>query len=136
MWKMRAQDRPITRTLFLWFLAAFFIVAGMNHFRAPSVYVAMIPPWLPWPSALNAVAGACEILGGIAVLFPSLRSAAGWGLIALLVAVFPANLHVALMGHMPGFGFSPLILWLRLPFQAVLIAWVAWVTLRAEPARW
>ncbi len=135
MWKTRAQDRPVMRTLFLWFLAVFFILAGVNHFRVPVVYVAMIPPWLPWPEALNAVAGACEILGGVAVLFPPLRSVAGWGLIALLVAVFPANLHVALMGHMPGFSYSPLVLWLRLPFQAVLIAWVAWVTLSGDSAR-
>jgi uncharacterized membrane protein len=135
MWRIRPQDRPIARTIFRWFLAAFFIVAGMNHFRMPSVYVAMIPPWLPWPYALNAIAGACEILGGIGVLLPSLRCAAGWGLIGLLVAVFPANLHVALMGHMPGFAYSPLTLWLRLPFQAVFIAWVAWVAIWGDAQR-
>jgi uncharacterized membrane protein len=117
----------MTRTALRWILAAFFIVAGLNHFRVPDLYVAMIPEWMPWPRALNIVAGACEILGGVGVLVPRLRAAAGWGLAALLVAVFPANLHVALMGHMPGFGFSPLTLWLRLPFQAVLIAWVWWV---------
>jgi len=84
---------------------------------------------------LNAIAGACEILGGIGLFIPRLRMAAGWGLIALLVAVFPANLHVALMGRMPGFGFSPAILWLRLPFQAVFVAWVAWVAIAGEPRR-
>jgi uncharacterized membrane protein len=107
-----------------WFLAAFFTAAGINHFRSPEMYLGMIPAWLPWPSALSAAAGAGEILGGVGVLVPRLRSAAGWGLIALLVAVFPANLHVALMGRMPGFAFSPLTLWLRLPLQAVLVAWV------------
>ena len=84
---------------------------------------------------MNAIAGACEILGGIGLFIPRLRMAAGWGLIALLVAVFPANLHVALMGRMPGFGFSPAILWLRLPFQAVFVAWVAWVAIAGEPRR-
>ena len=118
--------------MFLWLLSAFFIFSGLNHFRMPAIYVSMIPPWLPMPQVLNAVAGTCEVLGGIGVLVPRLRIAAGWGLIALLVAVFPANLHVALMGHMPGFAFSTLTLWLRLPFQGVLIAWVAWVTLSAE----
>jgi uncharacterized membrane protein len=122
----------MTRIVFRWLLAAFFILAGMNHFRVPDVYVAMIPPWLPRPSALNVIAGTCELLGGIGILLPPIRWAAGWGLIALLVAVFPANLHVALMGHMPGFEFSPLTLWLRLPFQAVLIAWVAWVSVWGE----
>jgi uncharacterized membrane protein len=121
-------DRGITKVFLRWLLAAFFIAAGMNHFRMPAVYVPMIPPWLPWPYGLNAVAGAFEVLGGIGVLLPSLRRAAGWGLVALLVAVFPANLHVALMGRMPGYEFSSLTLWLRLPFQAVFIAWVAWVS--------
>jgi uncharacterized membrane protein len=123
--KPKERARRVLRYL----LAAFFIAAGLNHFRAPDTYVSMIPPWLPKPYALNAVSGACEVLGGIGVLLPSLRIAAGWGLVALLVAVFPANLHVALMGRMPGFSFSPTTLWLRLPFQAVLAAWVAWVAI-------
>jgi uncharacterized membrane protein len=122
----------MVRIIFRWILAAFFIGAGINHFRTPDVYIAMIPPWLPWPAALNLVAGTCEILGGVGVLLPSVRCAAGWGLVALLIAVFPANLHVALMGHMPGFGFSPLALWLRLPLQGVIIAWVAWVSIWGE----
>jgi uncharacterized membrane protein len=120
------------RAVFRWLLAAFFVVAGLNHFRVPAMYVGMIPPWLPRPYLLNAVAGAAEVAGGIGILIPAVRLAAGWGLIALLVAVFPANLHVALMGHMPGFSFSPSTLWLRLPFQAVLIGWVAWVALGDE----
>jgi uncharacterized membrane protein len=122
----------MTRVVFRWILAAFFIVAGANHFRVPEAYIAMIPPWLPWPEGLNLIAGVCELMGGIGVLLPPLRLAAGWGLIALLVAVFPANLHVALIGHMPGFSFSQAILRLRLPFQAVLIAWVAWVAIAVE----
>jgi uncharacterized membrane protein len=115
-------------------LSAFFIAAGLNHFRSPDVYVSMIPPWLPMPYALTVISGVCEVAGGIGVLVPSLRIAAGWGLIALLVAVFPANLHVALMGRMPGFSFSPVTLWLRLPFQAVLVAWVAWVAIADDDA--
>ena len=112
-----------------WILALFFIAAGANHFRMPQTYLGMMPGWLPWPSALNAIAGLAEALGGLGLLLPPFRRRAGWGLIALLVAVFPANLHVALQGHMPGFNFSPAILWLRLPFQAVIIAWVWWVAL-------
>lgn len=118
----RSQVRGASRLA----LAAFFAAAGINHFRVPSVYVAMIPPWLPWPEVLNGVAGACEILGAIGVLVAPLRTAAGWGLIALLVAVFPANLHVALTGRMPGLHAPPWVLWSRLPFQAFLVAWVAW----------
>jgi len=117
-----------------WVLALFFIVAGANHFRMPQAYLGMMPAWLPWLRTLNAIAGIAEILGGLGLLVPRARRLAGWGLLALLVAVFPANLHVALLGHMPGFNFSPTVLWLRLPFQAFFIAWVWWVALRREPA--
>jgi len=113
-------------------LAVFFVLAGLNHFRVPSAYVAMVPAWLPWPANLSAIAGVCEILGGIGVLLPGLRRAAGWGLVALLVAVFPANLNVALMGHIEGSSHSPAMLWARLPLQAVLIAWVAWVAIARD----
>jgi uncharacterized membrane protein len=126
------QDPMKVKALFRWLLVAFFVAAGLNHFRVPAMYVGMIPPWLPYPYFLNAVAGMSEVLGGIGVVFPRFRLAAGWGLIALLVAVLPANFHVALMGQMPGFNFSPVTLWLRLPFQAVLMAWVAWVAVNEE----
>lgn len=112
-----------------WILAVFFTAAGLNHFREPSVYEGMMPPSLPWHAALIAISGACEVLGGIGIIMPGTRRAAGWGLILLLIAIFPANLHVALMGRMPGFSFSPTVLWLRLPFQAVFIAAVAWVAI-------
>jgi uncharacterized membrane protein len=124
-----AEGPGAARTALRWALAAFFVVAGLNHFRAPGVYAGMMPPWLPWPAALIAVSGACEILGGIGILVPGTRRAAAWGLVALLAAVFPANLHVALMGRMPGFSFSPAALWLRLPFQPVLAAAVIWAAI-------
>ena len=117
-----------------WILALFFVVAGANHFRMPQTYLGMMPAWLPWLRTLNAIAGIAEILGGLGLLVPATRRVAGWGLLVLLVAIFPANLHVALMGHMPGFQIAPAILWLRLPFQAVFLAWVWWVALRHETA--
>ncbi len=115
-----------------WLLAVFFVLAGLNHFRTPTLYLGMMPPWLPWPSAANTIAGVAEVLGGIGLLPPRLCRAAGWGLIALLIAVFPANIHVALQGHMSGLNVSPAGLWLRLPFQAVFIAAVAWVALGSQ----
>jgi uncharacterized membrane protein len=114
-------------------LALFFVAAGANHFLMPEIYLGMIPSWLPAPRALNAISGLAEMLGGLGLLLPPLRRAAGWGLIALLIAVFPANLHVALQGSMPGTSFSPAALWLRLPFQALFVAWVWWAALRREP---
>jgi uncharacterized membrane protein len=127
-----AAHTPL-RSIFRWVLAVFFVAAGANHFRSPAIYLGMIPHWLPWPEGLNAISGACEILGGVGILIPRVRMAAGWGLIALLVAVFPANLHVALMGRMPGTDYSATTLWLRLPFQAVFVAGVAWVSISEAP---
>lgn len=92
----------------------------------------MMPPWLPAPAMLVIVSGIAEIAGGIGVLIAPVRRWAAWGLIALLVAVFPANLHVALHGW-PGVDFAPWILWLRLPFQLVFIWIVYWCCL-ARPA--
>jgi uncharacterized membrane protein len=116
------------------FLAVFFVLAGINHFLSPKIYLGMMPPWLPAPEVANVVSGAAEIAGGLGLLLRRFRRMAGWGLIALLVAVFPANLHVALQGHMPGLNVSPLALWLRLPFQPALIAWVWWVALKRPEA--
>lgn len=117
-----------------WVLALFFIVAGANHFLAPEIYLGMMPAWLPLKEAANLVSGAAEIAGGIGLLVPRLRRAASWGLIALLIAVFPANIHVALQGRMPGLeNAPPALLWARLLFQPVFIAWVWWTGLRGNP---
>lgn len=84
----------------------------------------MIPAWLPMPLMLVYVSGAAEVAGGLGLVFPATRRWAAWGLIALFVAVFPANLNMALndipLGehHLPTW-----LLWARLPFQLVLIAW-------------
>lgn len=126
--------KPLRATL-RWLLAAFFVAAGANHFRTPEIYLGMMPPWLPWPETMNAVSGAAELVGGIGLLVPATRRLAAWGLIALLVAVFPANLHVALQGRMPGTDFAPLALWLRLPFQAVFVAWIWWVAIATAARR-
>ena len=104
-------------------LAAFFVVAGANHFLSPQTYLAMMPGYLPFPNAVNLISGGAEVAGGLGILIPRLRRYAAWGLIALLVAVFPANLNVALHGW-EGVTIPSWVLWARLPFQFVLIAWV------------
>ena len=111
------------RTASRYLLAAFFIAAGTNHFRNPAIYLSMMPPWLPSPETLNHISGAAEIAGGIGVLIPRTRKAAAIGLILLLLAVFPANLHIALHGW-PEVDIPRWALWLRLPFQLAFIAWV------------
>lgn len=112
------------RSISRYILAAFFVVAGANHFLNPAMYLSMMPPWLPAPELLNQVSGAAEIAGGIGILIPLTRRAAAIGLILLLLAVFPANLHVALNGW-PGTDIPRWVLFARLPFQLLFIAWVA-----------
>ncbi len=87
----------------------------------------MIPPALPWHSALVFLSGVFEILLGIFLLFPRFTRLAAWGIIALLVAVFPANIYLASHPElMPNT--SPTVHLLRLPFQAIFIAWAWWFT--------
>jgi uncharacterized membrane protein len=106
-------------------LAVAFVLAGLNHFRDPRFYLAIMPPALPWHLGLIYVSGVFEVLGGLFVLVPATRRLAGWGLIALLLAVFPANIYAAVANvQLPGAAISSLMWWLRLPFQAVFIAWV------------
>ena len=106
-------------------LGAAFILAGANHFLHPAFYVRIMPPYLPWPAFLVGLSGVCEAGLGALLLVPAFTHLAAWGLIALLVAVFPANLHMAL--HADEFAeFSRVALWVRLPVQALLIAWVYW----------
>lgn len=117
------------KTFFRYLAALFFIVAGVNHFRDPSIYRDMMPPWLPWHEELIALSGAAEILGGLGLVPRFSRKAAAWGLIALLVAVFPANVHLARNGW-PGIDIPAWVLWARLPLQPLMILWVYQTSLR------
>ena len=121
-------------------LGVFFLFAGAAHFAMPRVYETMMPPWLPWHAALIAISGLAEIAGGIGVLTARFRRPAAWGLIALLIAVFPANLHVAL-DPAAGDAFSAatidlprVFLVLRLPLQLGFIALVWWSCLSRSAA--
>jgi uncharacterized membrane protein len=112
-------------------LALFFIIAGSAHFIAPRAYLSIVPSYLPWPAGLIALSGAAEILGGLGVFFRSTRRAAGWWLIVLLIAVFPANIYATSTGMtIAGHAVPAGMLWARLPFQLLLIGWVYWVGVR------
>lgn len=107
--------------------ALFFVGAGVNHFIRTGFYLRMMPPYVPFPLAMVQISGVAEIVLGLMLLIPGIAPVAAWGLIALLVAVFPANLQMALHpGTFPEF--SPITLWWRLPLQVVMIAWAAWYT--------
>ena len=113
-------------------LSVFFIAAGVAHFVKPSLYLTMMPPWIPFPLAAIYVSGVFEILFGALVLPGKTRKLAGWGLIAVLAAVFPANIYVALhpeiFSGIPAWG-----TWARLPFQAVFMFWVWKAAISSEP---
>ena len=106
-----------------------FVGAGAAHFTSPDFYLPMMPTYLPWHLELIYLSGLLEIVGGLAVLVPGWRSLAGYGLIALLIAIFPANLHMAMNGiSAPGMDATPALLWGRLPVQGIFIAWAWWAT--------
>lgn len=109
----------------LYLMAALYIIAGLNHFRVPRVYERMIPPAFTAPKALNITSGLTEIVFGILLCMPQTSAFAAWGIIALLIAIFPANVYM-LMNKKAGMGVPKWILILRLPLQLVLIWW-AWL---------
>lgn len=110
--------------------ALFFVLAGLNHFLNPIFYLKIMPPYLPWHLPLVYLSGVVEIALGCLLLLPQFTRLAAWGLIALLLAVFPANIHMALHHELYPEYSSP-ALWLRLPLQFVLLAWAYWYTARA-----
>jgi len=103
-------------------LGATFVALGSLHFLRPGAYEKIMPDYLPAQRELVLASGAAEIIGGGGVLLKRTRTIAGWWLIATLIAIFPANLHMAL--HPARYpAFAPALLWARLPLQAVLILW-------------
>ncbi len=112
-----------------WLLAGLLVAAGVMHFARPQFYVAAMPAYLPWHVELVYVSGVFEVILGVLLLVPRTRQLAAWGIIALLVAVFPANVQMALNPDLfPTI--PPAVLWARLPLQAVFIAWAWWFTRR------
>ncbi len=113
-----------------WLCAALFLVAGALHFLVPGPYRAIVPAWLPRADLLVAGSGAAELAGGAGLLLgPAWRRAAGWGLLLLLVAVFPANVEMLRLGRERGVSTgAEALLWLRLPLQPLLMVWVGRVS--------
>lgn len=109
-------------------LALAFGGAGIMHFLATDSFVQIVPPMLPNPHLLVQISGVAEICGAIGMLVPMLRRAAGFGLVALLIAVFPANIYMAVDApHFAAVG-PAIVFWLRLPLQFVLL----WFVIRAS----
>ena len=112
---------PRAKLILLWVMALAYILGGFNHLVNPEFYVGIIPPNLPNPEWLNLFSGLAETVLGVFLLEPRTRVFAAWGIIALLIAVFPANLSVVAEN-------GGAAAWGRLPFQALFIAWAWWYT--------
>ena len=108
--------------------AVSYIAVGVSHFTNPDFFVSIMPPYLPAHLELVWLSGVFEVLGGVGLFVYRTRRWASWGLIALLVAVFPANLHMAMNPEpfvadgMPLWG-----LYARLPMQIAFVLWAYWV---------
>ncbi len=114
-----------------WLLAIVFIAAGINHFISPAFYLRIMPPALPAHLFLIYLSGFFEIALGIMLLIPHFTRLAAWGIIWVLIAVYPANIYMALNANLfPEF--NPALVYLRLPLQFVMIAWAFWHTKTAE----
>lgn len=118
-------------------LAALMMTMGTLHFVKPQFFIDIVPDYLPAPELLVQVSGVFELLGGLGLLVPMTRRFSAFGLIALFVAVFPANVYMATHHITPtGTPVLPVfLLWARLPLQAVLIWWAYGVARVAKPAR-
>jgi len=113
-----------------------YVLAGVAHFLSPSMFARIVPPQLPRPRTLVYLSGIAEIVLGVGVLFERTRNVSAWGIVALLVAVFPANVYMATSDELdlpgPVGNVSDAALWARLPLQAVLVAWALWYTNRPQ----
>jgi uncharacterized membrane protein len=118
---------PVIKQISKYLLAAAFILGGINHFVMPEFYLRIMPPYLPAHLFLIYLTGFLETGFGVALLIPKISRRAAWGIILLLIAVFPANIYMAMNTELfPDI--NPLIIYLRLPLQIVLMAWVFWHT--------
>ncbi len=113
-------------------LILFYTVAGINHFHSPDSYIRIIPAYISYPKLANVAAGVFEIAFAILLIFKQTRRLAAWGIILMLIAFLPV--HIDMISHAPlmlgSFKVTPLIAWLRIPLQGLLIAWAWWYTRR------
>lgn len=122
-------ERPL-----LYVMSGIYIAAGVMHFVAPRVFARIVPPRFPHPVVLVYLSGVAEIGLGIGVLFRRTRRRCAWGIVLLLLAVFPANVHMATSDMIPASApdwatdVARVGLWARLPFQGVLMLWAWWYT--------
>jgi uncharacterized membrane protein len=128
---MPSLPLSILRILLRLLLAALFLFAGTVHLCDPELFLPITPPWIPFHLPCILISGVVELVGGLGLLLPvrPIQVAIGWMLTLLLIAVFPANLHMAMANvKIHGFPAQPWMGWARLPFQPLLIIAVLWLT--------
>ena len=106
-------------------MGVFYISIGISHFTSPIWYVQIVPPYLPYKLELVYISGLFEILFGGMLFFRKTRFLAGWGLILLLIAVYPANIYLA-QTNGAAMNTTPLIAWGRLPVQFIFVGLAYW----------
>ena len=117
----------IAKIFLKWLFGIVFVLAGINHFLNPQFYLRIMPPYLPCHLFLVYLSGVFEIALGALLLIPKFSRPIAWGLIVLLIAIFPANIYMAMNTELfPEL--NPLLIWFRLPLQFLLIAWAYWFT--------
>lgn len=131
---MESSKKALAKRIARWVLAGAMVFIGIGHFVAPEPFVRIVPDWLPAPLWLVWISGFFEVLGGLGLLVERTRKWAGIGLIALYLAVFPANIYMATEGIQldPDNPMPEWIAWARLPFQLLFIAWAWWVSRPAD----
>ena len=116
-----------SKLIFRWILAIVFVLAGIYHFVNPAIYLRIMPPYLPAHLLLIYLSGFFQIVLGVLLVVPKLTRRAAWGVVGLLIAVFPANIFMAMNTELfPEI--NPILIWLRLPLQFVMMAWAYWFT--------
>lgn len=118
---------PTLKIIFKWILAIIFVLAGTYHFVNPALYLRIMPPYLPAHLFLIYLSGFFQIVLGFLLIVPKFTRPAAWGIITLLIAVFPANIYMAMNTDLLP-EINPILIWLRLPLQFVIIVWACWFT--------
>lgn len=121
----------IARLIVRLLLAALFLAAATLHFLHPEPFLRIMPPWIPFHRACVFISGVFELMGGVGLLIPvrQIQNITGWGLTLLLLAVFPANIYMAVAHvQLPGMEIPSWVAWARLPLQPLIIVAVAWTT--------
>lgn len=120
----------IIKYISIYSLGLGYLMVGINHFLDPGFFLNIMPPYLPWHLELVYLSGAFEIVLGLSLMIPKLRTHAAWGTIFLLIAVYPANIYLAFNeAPQKALEISPFLAsWVRLPIQFILIALAYWHT--------